>query len=179
MKDYTINYRIEFFSNWHCGSGLAAGADTDALVIKDKDGLPFIPGKTVKGLIRQAVTEISALTGTRFDALAVLGDEGGIQSPLFFSNAVLAEADTIVRNRLQPYLFSAVANTAIDKDGIAADKSLRRTEVVIPCCLEGSITGIPNAEDRDVISQSLAYIKNIGLHRNRGLGRCAITVKEG
>ena len=25
-----MDYKIEFFSNWHCGSGLAAGADVDA-----------------------------------------------------------------------------------------------------------------------------------------------------
>ena len=36
-----INYRIEFFSFWHCGSGLAAGADLDERVIRDHDNLPF------------------------------------------------------------------------------------------------------------------------------------------
>lgn len=30
-----IDYSIEFFSYWHCGSGLAAGADVDELAIKD------------------------------------------------------------------------------------------------------------------------------------------------
>ena len=36
MKD--LNIKIEFFSPWHCGSGLSAGADTDSLVIKDTNG---------------------------------------------------------------------------------------------------------------------------------------------
>lgn len=40
-----IKYSIQFHTDWHCGSGLAAGADVDALVVKDKDGLPFVPGK--------------------------------------------------------------------------------------------------------------------------------------
>ena len=53
-----MDYKIEFFSNWHCGSGLAAGADVDALVIKDKDGLPYVPGRTIKGLLRDAATEL-------------------------------------------------------------------------------------------------------------------------
>lgn len=48
MKD--LNIKIEFFSPWHCGSGLSAGADADSLVIKDTNGLPYIPGKTIKGL---------------------------------------------------------------------------------------------------------------------------------
>ena len=53
-----IKYKIEFHTDWHCGSGLAAGADVDALVVKDKNGMPFIPGKTIKGLVREAVEEI-------------------------------------------------------------------------------------------------------------------------
>ena len=61
MKD--LNIKIEFFSPWHCGSGLSAGADADSLVIKDINGLPFIPGKTIKGLIREAVEDYAALRG--------------------------------------------------------------------------------------------------------------------
>ena len=51
----TIDYTICFFSPWHCGSGTSAGADVDELVVKDKNGMPYIPGKTLKGLIREAV----------------------------------------------------------------------------------------------------------------------------
>ena len=50
-----INYTIKFHTYWHCGSGLAAGGDADLLVVKDKDGVPFVPGKTIKGLVREAV----------------------------------------------------------------------------------------------------------------------------
>jgi hypothetical protein len=32
-----ISYKIEFFDNWHTGSGLSAGADLDDLVIIDTD----------------------------------------------------------------------------------------------------------------------------------------------
>lgn len=45
-----LKYSIQFYTNWHCGSGQAAGADVDALVVKDAQGLPFVPGKTIKGL---------------------------------------------------------------------------------------------------------------------------------
>ena len=56
-----ITYNIDFFSEWHCGSGLSGGATTDALLIKDKHNLPFIPGKTIKGLLREAVEDILSL----------------------------------------------------------------------------------------------------------------------
>ena len=54
MNTETIRYTIEFYSDWHCGSGLASGAEADAVVIKDRDGLPYVPGKTIKGLVREA-----------------------------------------------------------------------------------------------------------------------------
>lgn len=57
-KEYTVTYHLKFYSEWHCGSGLGAGADVDALVVKDKNKLPYVPGKTIKGLIREAVENI-------------------------------------------------------------------------------------------------------------------------
>ena len=53
MKTATLT--ITFFSWWHAGSGLGRGGDADALVIRDATGLPYLPGKTVKGLLRDAV----------------------------------------------------------------------------------------------------------------------------
>lgn len=49
----TINYSIQIYTYWHCGSGLAAGADVDLLPVKNKKGLPYVPGKTIKGLVRR------------------------------------------------------------------------------------------------------------------------------
>jgi CRISPR/Cas system CSM-associated protein Csm3 (group 7 of RAMP superfamily) len=53
-----INYKIEFYSYWHSGSGLSIAAGADLRVNKDKDGLPFIPGKTLKGLLREAAENL-------------------------------------------------------------------------------------------------------------------------
>ena len=71
----TIKYEIEFFSNWHCGSGLAAGADVDALVIKDNNGLPYVPGRTMKGLLRDAATNLSVDKDVISNIFGVSGDE--------------------------------------------------------------------------------------------------------
>lgn len=40
---------------WHVGTGRGAGANADAVVLRDEVGLPFVPGKQVKGLLREAV----------------------------------------------------------------------------------------------------------------------------
>ena len=168
-----IKYSLELYSYWHCGSGLSSGADADALTVKDKDGLPFVPGKTIKGLVREAVEEIGSS-----DSLSFLGKEGVFQSDCFFSDATLIDKDEIIASKLQDGLFDRIASTRIDPiTGTAANGSLRTIEVVIPCKLTGEILNVPIGFS-SVIINALAYIKRIGLQRNRGLGRCHFIVEE-
>jgi len=180
-----IQYKIEFFSDWHCGSGLAAGADVDVLVVKDKNRLPFVPGKTMKGLVREAVENILQFQDNdTFDTNKLFGyfdnKEKKEQGELFFGNAELSEThkNAILANNATDYLYRAIASTAIGEDGIAIEHSLRKMEVVVPCILEGMIHYIPE-ENKELIENGLKYIKRLGLNRNRGLGRCQITTKEG
>lgn len=181
-----IRYKIEFFSRWHCGSGLSAGSDVDALVVKDKNGMPFIPGKTLKGLIREAMEDYLTLSGKDNEyevsvrtMLGTLDEKNLAKGTAFFSNAALSknEYDEIVRCNAQEFIFKSVSSTAIGKDGVADDHSLRRTQVVVPCTLEAEILNIP---DNLVFATeaSLSMIKRIGLDRNRGLGRCQLTIVE-
>lgn len=186
----TLKYNIEFHTYWHCGSGLAAGADVDALVIKDKNNMPYIPGKTIKGLIREAVDEIIGVRPNCFnedDYLKVFGylDDGGSEkkdeemkkSDSFFTNANLVEYKEIVKDKLQRFLFTSISNTAIDPEGVAKEHSLRKIEVVVPCKLSGEIINVPDSMVK-ILSDAAKFIKNLGANRNRGLGRCTIIVKE-
>ena len=186
-----MDYKIEFFSNWHCGSGLAAGADVDALVVKDKDGLPYVPGRTIKGLLRDAATEL----GYAEDYIIKVfgkdvkqndknaeqnGNDGEQYSQAgcaFFSNAELSkhEAAEIVKGQLTPYLYQTFASTAIDDNGIAKDGSLRRIETVVPCTLYASINGIGGTDEK-MLMEAMMYIKRMGTDRNRGYGRCKISI---
>lgn len=192
-----IHYKIKFFSDWHCGSGLSAGADIDLLVIKDqKTNLPYIPGKTMKGLIREAVEEIEKLScldpqsekgGTseigKSASKKVFGyfdKESKAEIGLsFFTNATLSEGlqNAVVANNLSNYFYRSVASTAIGDNGVAKLHSLRRMEVAIPCELEGAILNVPD-DLVNIIKDGLFFIKRLGQHRNRGLGRCQITIEE-
>ena len=176
----TIKYEIEFFSNWHCGSGLAAGADVDALVIKDENGLPYVPGRTVKGLLREAATDLSNDQAIINSIFGVSGDEANHQvGESFFSNAVLplAESSYIVDQELQFHLFQTFASTRIDENGIAQDHSLRKIETVVPCKLEGEILNVPDGAEQ-TIEDAMSFIKRMGTGRNRGYGRCKISFSE-
>jgi len=189
MKD--IKYTVEFFSQWHCGSGLSAGADVDLLVIKDKNKLPFIPGRTMKGLIREATEQYIQFTGKTSELekvfLSTFGDSNNgsddyLMGAAFFANAELCEQEqtAIKAGGLTPYLYNKVTTTAIDKDGIAKEHSLRTIETVVPCKLHGYIANVDD-DIAEVVVKSLGLIKHIGQKRNRGLGRCKITgtIEEG
>lgn len=180
-----IKYKIEFHTDWHCGSGLAAGADVDALVVKDNKGMPFIPGKTIKGLVREAVEEIRGLQGKGADEAFVKAfgffdnKEEMRKGSMFFTNATLEENEyhAIVSNDAARFMYRDIASTAIDDKGIAKEHSLRKMQVVVPCILYGEIHDVPEAL-KDEIKQSFGLIKRLGQNRNRGLGRCTVSIVE-
>ncbi len=178
----TIKYKIEFFSDWHCGSGLAAGADLDLLAIRDKNGMPFVPGKTMKGLVREATENYIQFKDPDQEipqnlfGIESKQDIDEAASCMFFSNANLArdEYETIVAHRAQEFMFRKKASTSIDADGIAQNHTLRKIQTVIPCTLVGEMINVPD-EWVGTIEKSFGFIKHMGLNRNRGLGRCKIT----
>lgn len=183
----TIGYKIEFFSYWHCGSGLAAGADVDLLVIKDKDNMPFVPGKTIKGLVREAVETLLQLQG-KDDALnkeirksfGYFDDkEFKQQGCMFFTNAELSQEEryAIIQNHATEFLYKSLSSTAIDNEGIAQEHSLRKMEVTVPCTLRAKILEVPD-ELAFIIKEGMGLIKRMGQNRNRGLGRCNFTIIE-
>lgn len=181
----TIRYKIEFYTYWHCGSGLSAGADVDLLAIKDEEGFPFIPGKTVKGLIREATETLVKLNPGRYpswdEVEKIFGQDNSLQGCAFFSNAELPDEDKAALKPYAEHLFTALSSTAIGDDGIALEHSLRRIEVALPCVLTGEIMRWPDDEKGEnenikLIEDSLAFVKRLGENRNRGLGRCRFSI---
>jgi len=169
-----LKYKIIFLDYWHTSSGLSAGAKLDSSVAKDSDGLPYLSGKTIKGLVR----EMANLLDDGSFIKKCFGEEGVDMGECYFSNATLNkdkkdEKDEIVSNNLQDNLYSVIASTKME-NGIAVDDSLREIEVVIPISLYGEILDIDSHEDKEKLLKALKMIKRIGLNRNRGLGRCEI-----
>lgn len=194
MGNVNIKYTIQFHTYWHCGSGLAAGADVDALVIKH-NGLPYMPGKTAKGLLKEAVVSLYSFRGETLpreyfqvfgcspdDLKEWQGKADGTdirKAESFFTNAELPSNDKkyITQKGLQSYLYESVSRTAIDENGIAKEHSLRKVEVALPCVLEGEILNVPECMV-NVFRQAMGLIRQVGVNRNRGLGRCSWTVEE-
>lgn len=187
MTMKNLNIKITFHSPWLCSSGLAAGAEADVRCIRDRQGLPYIPGRTLKGLIREAVENCVALSGQDVDLNTAFGTEatdapieGLRQGCLYFSDAELAaeERKAIVANGWQDRLYINKVSTAIDTEtGIALDHSLRTMETVVPCTLHASILHVPDAI-ADTLARSLGWLKQMGMTRHRGLGRCTVSVEN-
>jgi CRISPR/Cas system CSM-associated protein Csm3 (group 7 of RAMP superfamily) len=169
-----IKYKLTFFSDWHCGSGLSGGASIDNLVIKNKDGLPFLPGKTIKGLLREAAYDLSQPDDLMKSCFREADSEQ--DSLTFFSNAELTskmQKEFQAKSGYKDLLFRQISSTQINQEtGCAKAHTLRSLEVVIPITLVGSITNLPDAASADVLTDCLQMIKRLGENRNRGLGRC-------
>lgn len=188
-------YKIEFLSDWHCGSGLTSGSDVDLLTIKDENGLAFIPGKTMKGLLKEAALILANFAEDESEWFNFVDKNFEIEAEknladndknfsekglCYFSNAVLSDKvqnKLIDKENLKSTLYRKISFTAIDKDGLVKEHSLRKIEVTIPLELYGRIYPV-EAVDQEKMKKCLNYIKRIGYNRNRGLGRCKLSAWE-
>lgn len=55
----TFRLRLEMKSDWHIGAGAGRPGDVDRLVRRDQDELPFVPGKTLTGIWRDACERVA------------------------------------------------------------------------------------------------------------------------
>ena len=167
-----MKYKVTFLDYWHIGSGISGGSRVDSTVLKDENNLPFIPGKTIKGLIREMAEEVF---GEKSEfVIEYFGDEETKIGKAYFSNCYLDENTQkgIIANKLSNNLYEIIASTKIAENGIAEDYSLREIEVTIPLTLYGEIKNIDDKKDE--FKKLLKMVKRMGLNRNRGLGRCEI-----
>ncbi len=188
-----LMYKIEFFSDWHTGSGLSAGADVDALTIKDSNNLPFIPGKTLKGLLKDVAQNlmycdeyknqkgvIDEIFGTDTEKDTQENVSISTKGKAFFSNGELSKnlKKQLTTNNNTHLLYRNIASTKINEHGLAEEHSLRRIEVTIPLTLFAKIENIEE-KHMEILTKCLHMVKRIGVGRNRGLGRCQLTVAKG
>ncbi|MCF6173236.1 MAG: RAMP superfamily CRISPR-associated protein [Campylobacteraceae bacterium] len=175
-----LKYKLEFYDYWHHSSGLSGGAALDSYVVKDSDGLPYVAGKTIKGLVREMAEIVGECAfinrcfgGSSDDKDRCYDKEQKNKEGIcHFTNADIKddEKDEIVSNSLQSYLYDVIASTKIE-DGIAVDDSLREIEVVKPISLYGEILDVEE-KDMENLKNALKMVKRLGLNRTRGLGRC-------
>jgi CRISPR/Cas system CSM-associated protein Csm3 (group 7 of RAMP superfamily) len=199
---------FELLTYWHAGTGRGAGPDLDAVVARTPAGLPYLPGRTVKGLLRDAM-ELAVACDTQKSRQAVdhwLGTalrpvkpdrrEREIEEQRFstkpgrlrVSSAEMVDDDHRTDTweawaRAHParveHLFSSFASTKLE-GGTAADKTLRAVEVAVPMKLRAAVE-CDDATDATwiaLLKEAAPLLRALGSHRNRGLGRVRVSVKD-
>lgn len=201
-----FNMEFNIQSYWHIGSGLEGGAYADALALKDAQLLPYLPGKSIKGFLRDAFAKAEQnnwFTGldlannySLVDLLFGIKNTKGIakQGILQISSAVLSsqEIQFLSQNpKAKSQLYKVTYATAINDKGVAKNTSLRSLEVCVPMELTAQVAINTNhvgyLENKNILHENLhvwlkqvvTFITEIGAKRHRGLGKVIINVTEG
>lgn len=107
----SYHLKIDIQSYWHPGTGRGQGSDVDAVTHRNAVGLPVLPGRTLKGILRDAVSRWEQLTGTPAQGEKTLTEQ-------LFGSA--ADADT-----------EAESNTTGHADSIKHPGLLRVSDAVL------------------------------------------------
>jgi len=200
-----LDLNINFQSYWHAGTGRGSGHHLDALVIVDRHGLPYFPGKTIRGLLRDVFFRLETwgscpewvgkgTTELFFGSGAFEGDgenavprEQTTAGIIHVSNATLPEdvAAWLAGDDGAQYrslLFREHFSTVINEHGIAKQKSLHGMQITVPLQLKAQVGMLDETRApekwKQTIAAALPMLRCAGAHRSRGFGRCSITIEE-
>ncbi|MEK7274874.1 MAG: RAMP superfamily CRISPR-associated protein [Candidatus Desantisbacteria bacterium] len=189
MRKLTL--KIETCSEVLVGSGQGWGATIDSDIVFDEYGLPYIPAKRIKGVLRESAIEVAEMfekSGINHDfekkVERLFGKRGERDSsPVCFDNLYLEDYDAnkkwlqwsmekysslISRDMILNTFTNIRQQTAIDDKGIAKENSLRTIRVLKR---DISFSGSVQVEG-DIAPLCLAAcnLRYIGTNRNRGFG---------
>lgn len=205
MSSLMTTLTIDLAGYWHAGTGRADGAGADAVVTRDHDGLPVLPGSHIRGLWRHglrlwchlgaaqpelvdrvfgrapatAAEQTSASDSpaeTRFETERGRIRIGDARMPKPFREALRHST----RASLRDELYTTLQSTAIGDDDLVRSRTLRSIEVAVPMRLVSDIELRDlDAESEAALRGALSLIRRVGKHRSRGLGRARFTLEGG
>lgn len=195
-KPLTLN--ILFESDWHVGEGAGAQGHIDAIVRRHpEDGLPYIPAKTLIGILRDGCERVvwgldrGDENGPWHQFLrAIFGSSQEDSAPTAWP-ATLAigpgRFDATLRSALatRPELREALVflkpGVKLDDEGVAESQMLRFDEVVMAGAqlhaeLSLDLQGKAHDSALALLSAGARTVERLGAKRRRGYGRCSLTI---
>jgi len=193
---------VTMLSDWHIGTGAGIPGGVDRSVIRDHDGLPYIPASSLTGVLRDTSARIAEALD---NPTAGGGSSGGWRSWHHWlfggltddgSRSPTRAAVAISAARLRPALRRVLCNedliddvtltrssTAIDSTtGTASDKSLRMVELarrgtvlVATIDLTDPGSSLPT-EAAFLLAAAVSTTERLGGKRTRGSGRCTLAL---
>lgn len=192
--------RVELLSDTTFGRGEGTAGEVDTEVEHDEHGIPFIGGKTVRGLLRDSWLSMRP----HFTELHAAGNRVFGPTKRFDDHCALRIGDALLKSDVRDWLVAAATRkpkderlspaavlaactdiryqTAEDRlTGAPATASLRSSRVVLRTfAFEAPLDWLngcmPNADDLRVLSMAALATRHGGLLRNRGRGHLCITL---
>lgn len=184
-----MKLKIKLYSFWATGTGKAGGS-LDSIVLKDKDNLPYIPGKTLKGLLRDAYAEIGGKNEETLFGHSKAGVNDYLKKSDLATGILRFNSAKVLENRSEiiqysNFLYHTKTAISLDGNGQAEHQSVRKNEMTIPIALEVDLyykNIIPEEKDNlkytEEIIKACKMLRLLGEKRYRGLGRCKIEVED-
>lgn len=188
---------ITFLTEYTVSSGLGDGHWADNRLVRDHRGLPCLPGRAVKGALREGAWRLgqcrkdlalveTLLWGTLSTRTSIANRQGILrvgngQLPKPMEDLFMA-VDEAEREALVRDMTVRRTQTALD-NGQVRDGTLRTIECGIPGTVFHARLEIPDGVIPDCLDKSwletylrcvCAAVKSIGANRSRGLGRCRV-----
>lgn len=202
MKNYKLTIKLESYTVIGAAGGYGTIIDTE--VVFDPYGIPYIPGKRIKGLLRDSAMEIAAMYACETDNMKGLTDNTvkeifGARGSNLFSNFYLDtdfritgydELLSDLKNNPLPvhmvkkFFSETIFQTAIDEDtGSATETSLRSLRVLKYKLSNGIIQSFQGylrfpESSFEIMKLICSNLRRIGSKRNRGLGHVLCEIEE-
>jgi len=122
----TLTIDIDHY--WHAGTGRGSGSHLDALIDVDDLGLPFVSGKMLKGLLRDAVYRLESWGHFNDPSHPLYYSEGSLTEYIFGSRGTLdgnVSRDFTEKGKLR------VGNAQLPEDFRGWITSLKQTETLM------------------------------------------------
>lgn len=193
-----LELKVKFLSDWHIGEGASAYGNVDAIVRRSpQHGLPYVPAKTLTGIIRDGCERIvfgldNGNTSGSWQSLLKLifgnnaeDDDPTLQPAALSIQPAHFDADVLDALRNQSSLRDALIflkpGVQIDAEGAAQDQMLRFEEMVLTGAnLTASVTlDVPTSLQKQalaLLSAGCQVVERLGGKRRRGNGRCTLTL---
>lgn len=199
MNKYKLE--IEILSDTLIGSGEGFGAVIDTDIVFDDVGIPYIPSKRVKGLLKDSAKKAIEMMKT-FDTFLTENEKKLFGLPGMENSAPVKISDLYIecykdnyewieyftksdkfktlfsRDSVTDYFTNVRKSTTIDENGIAKKHSLRTARVLSKgFSFSGEIEiQSDNKEFEKLLVLACINLKAMGTKRNRGLGEIKTTL---
>ncbi len=186
----SINHtlKIKLNSDMCCGTGEGDGKYKQVTTAVDDIGLPYIPARRLKGLLRECAEFLQTNSYiTEKELTSLFGGHNGKRGRIRIGNAVLPDyvcikdelsslddslTGIITKSAITQEFTSLRTQTAIRCEGVVLDNLLRTTETIrkgIVFYAELQVSD-ESPKDTDILLKCAKLLRQIGLNKTRGFG---------